>query len=578
MPYKPYILFAFANEELIPDKYLRNLPKEQEALENLFSEPDGQELCENKILKNATVGQIIEHFQKQENTPSPIQILHFSGHGSKDSLVFQTLERRNLNARNESLADFFGKYKSLKLVFLNACYTKALAEHLLGHDIPAVIGTSQAILDEAATKFSLSFYKGMLRGHSLRRAFEEAKNQIEIEFSNEFNGVFRDSKEIGWEGSSSVPWELKVKQGHETIQNYNFPDAAQKPLFNLQLPDSIHYPGEPYKYLKWYTRADARIFFGRSHDIRKIYDRVLNERAAPILRIYGSSGVGKSSLLEAGLIPYLEQKAHVYVGRRKESGLVDTIEGLLKQAANNEQNSLGLTKRGKISDLNEKILNIQRVIFGIPVDDPLKESLHQEYLRLNEEKKTILESGELSQVSFSPNLGITWRSIEKNIEGPLVLIIDQVEEVFTKNPLGKAREFHEFLIKLKEIVQYGLSGEPIHGKIIISYRKEHSPEIEKGFQEHLLPHEGIFLDQIDRKGIIEITKGICSREELIRKYEVQAVEEDLVQALSVDLDPGKKNTVAPILQIILTKLWQNSKDKNPENLRYKHTRNSKMMG
>ncbi len=563
MSHKPYILFAFANEELNPNKYLRNLPKEQEALDKLFNEPDSQELCEHKILKNATVGQIIEHFQERENTASPVQILHFSGHGSKDSLVFQTLERRNLQAPNEPLADFFGKYKNLRLVFLNACYTKGLAEHLLGYDIPAIIGTSQAVLDEVATKFSLRFYKGMLRGYSLRRAFEEAKNQVEIEYAEGINGVFRDSKEIGWDSSSSVPWELKIKQGHETIQNYNFPDAAQKPLFNLHLPDSIEYPDEPYKYLKWYTRQDARVFFGRSHDIRKIYDRILNEKAAPILRIYGSSGVGKSSLLEAGLIPYLEQKAHVYVGRRKESGLVETLEGLLKKAANNEQNTLGLTNRRKISDLNEKILNIQRVIFGIPEGDPLRESLQIEYQRLDVEKKALLQSGELSQVSYSSNLGVTWRSIEQNIGGPLVLILDQVEEVFTKNPQGKAQEFSDFLTKLKEIVRYGLTGGPILGKIILAYRKEHSPEIEKGFQEKRLPHEGIFLDQIDREGIEEIAKGICSREELVRKYEVQEVEEALVETLSVDLDPGKKNTVAPILQIILTKLWRAAKDQNP---------------
>lgn len=60
----------------------------------------------------------------------------------------------------------------------------------------------------------------------------------------------------------------------------------------------------PYKGLQPYTEADRAYFFGRERDQEII---TANLYAAPLTVLYGASGVGKSSVLLAGVAPQLRQ-------------------------------------------------------------------------------------------------------------------------------------------------------------------------------------------------------------------------------------------------------------------------------
>jgi len=62
----------------------------------------------------------------------------------------------------------------------------------------------------------------------------------------------------------------------------------------------------PYKGLNPYAEADARIFFGRESKIQDIVNHLLAWR---LTILYGKSGVGKSSILRAGVTHYLNQEA-----------------------------------------------------------------------------------------------------------------------------------------------------------------------------------------------------------------------------------------------------------------------------
>ena len=53
-----------------------------------------------------------------------------------------------------------------------------------------------------------------------------------------------------------------------------------------------------YKGLAPYGEDDSELFFGRTDEVRHLRDRVLASR---VTVLYGPSGVGKSSLLRAGL-------------------------------------------------------------------------------------------------------------------------------------------------------------------------------------------------------------------------------------------------------------------------------------
>jgi len=64
-------------------------------------------------------------------------------------------------------------------VVLNACYSRFQAEAIAQH-IDFVVGMSKAIGDQAAIKYSLGFYDGIVSGRGYEEAFELGRNAIDL--------------------------------------------------------------------------------------------------------------------------------------------------------------------------------------------------------------------------------------------------------------------------------------------------------------------------------------------------------------------------------------------------------------
>lgn len=66
----------------------------------------------------------------------------------------------------------------------------------------------------------------------------------------------------------------------------------------------------PYKGLNWFTESDQGDLAGRERDLDEIISRLAARRA---LALYGRSGLGKTSVLQAGVLPILRQRGWITI-------------------------------------------------------------------------------------------------------------------------------------------------------------------------------------------------------------------------------------------------------------------------
>jgi WD40 repeat protein len=128
----------------------------------------------------------------------------------------------------------------------------------------------------------------------------------------------------------------------------------------------------PYKGLLPYTEADREYFFGRERDLKVIAANLI---ANPLTILYGASGVGKSSVLLAGVIPYLKEKSHltVLVFRTWQSAAFADV--LKEEVLDAVCGSLGADERQRArADLSGAA--------GLPFDDFLLECVKTSRRRL----------------------------------------------------------------------------------------------------------------------------------------------------------------------------------------------------
>ncbi|KGO85986.1 hypothetical protein Q765_13055 [Flavobacterium rivuli WB 3.3-2 = DSM 21788] len=109
-------------------------------------------------------------------------IVHFSGHGSdNDEIVFQTKDgNAKLVSKEAIVQTMMSSSDNIRLVFFNTCYSQNQAE-AVAEFVEATIGMSTSIGDDAARIFSSQFYSSIGFGHSVGKAFQQAKAFVMLE-------------------------------------------------------------------------------------------------------------------------------------------------------------------------------------------------------------------------------------------------------------------------------------------------------------------------------------------------------------------------------------------------------------
>jgi Domain of unknown function (DUF4062)/AAA ATPase domain len=184
----------------------------------------------------------------------------------------------------------------------------------------------------------------------------------------------------------------------------------------------IEKDGSPYPGLMHFTRKYAPVFFGREAEVREILDR-LRLPEGRFLIISGGSGTGKSSLVDAGVLPRIE-----------ESGIDERLFACLRMVPSQ----------------------------GSHPFDALLRPLHgyAERAGLN-----VFEQAE--RMAAQPNI-LSERIheiVSKGMNGnSLVLFLDQMEELFTAQDPAVS---DKFLTALYEVAQKGLL------RVIATIRSDH---------------------------------------------------------------------------------------------------------
>lgn len=104
-------------------------------------------------------------------------VVHFSGHGSPEGLVFEAADGASKVAPVQPLADLFRIVGGVQGVVLNACYSLPQAEAVRPH-VRFVVGTSASISDSGAIAFSSGLYRGFSFGVPWREAVDLGKAQV----------------------------------------------------------------------------------------------------------------------------------------------------------------------------------------------------------------------------------------------------------------------------------------------------------------------------------------------------------------------------------------------------------------
>jgi hypothetical protein len=108
-------------------------------------------------------------------------IVHFSGHGSEDEGIYlESPEGISAVVDQASLVELLGILKdNIRLVVLNACHTRPLAEAIATH-IDCAIGMRTDVGDQAAIEFSAAFYRAIGSGRSVKVAFDLGRSALKL--------------------------------------------------------------------------------------------------------------------------------------------------------------------------------------------------------------------------------------------------------------------------------------------------------------------------------------------------------------------------------------------------------------
>jgi len=251
----------------------------------------------------------------------------------------------------------------------------------------------------------------------------------------------------------------------------------------------------PFKFLESYQKEDKDFFFGRTAEVESLYKMIFKTK---IVIVYGTSGTGKTSLIQCGLANKFNSYDWLSLFVRRGSNLIESLD---KELCNHSGGAFKFSQNqpAEIKDLAKKI-----------------EAVHKESLR------------------------------------PIYLIFDQFEELYV---IGKKAEQDEFVKVIKEILSIQ---SPI--KILISIREEYLGylyEFEKEVPQLL--RRKLRVEPMNFDKVKDVTLGINAYEDSLVKIKSDEIDQITKEIFEKVKGKNKKSLTIqlPYLQVFLDKLYIN---------------------
>jgi hypothetical protein len=460
------------------------------------------------------------------------------------------------------------------LVFLNACQTAESPDKGLGSflkafhdaDFSGIIATEERTLDNVACPFGLEVMTAFLDQHE---PIGEVVRRLRSRYAplGLLYGTYcppdlqirTDSAPGGGEPVDQVGLggavEGRVLGGSAAVASPPAKGAARKP----QQAERPPLPEEPYLPLTSYGRKHRALFAGRDDDIAR-FARVLGRPETRVLVLHGESGVGKSSFLNAGIIPYLEDAAigfqfHDEVGETGSVVFVRSTDDPAGQIADVLADFAARPYRYTTPAGDEQVVDLAAVlagaleIDGLPARAAVRNALLDEPARLDRALRALA-----SAVPFT-----------------LVLVIDQAEEMFTlANPDGSGRADRDRVLRMLSRIGEGQGDYKVivalrtefYGRLIGSLRQ--GPDGATGVRDYLLA-------DLDRDDLIAFVTRPTSDRPIEHAREVPRdrygfrYADGVPEALASELlRAGRKDGVLPLAQVICNQLWERARAGNSD--------------
>lgn len=428
-------------------------------------------------------------------------ILFFAGHSQSDENAkmwgkFLLNESQNIWISIQEIRESLklAIAKGLKLAIFNSCDGLGLGYQLgVGRELylPQVIVMREQIYSPIAVTFLKDFLESYTSGSSLYKAIREARQKL-------FEKYDKDQHPC-------ASWQPVI------FQNPYVKPPTWEELGGKRIKRNTNRP-EPYKGLSAFKKEDDRFFFGRDDDITKLVEAIESHKS--LVSVVGASGVGKSSLVFAGLMPRLDSLTQTLTFRL----------GDYKEEQNKPLASLAkaLCKLILEQDSNQNKQQLSELEWELEISDS-EEKLTE---KINE-----------------------W--VQSDTRKRLILFIDQFEEVFT---LCQSQEEQTiFLDSLVYAIRHAAKF-----TLILTLRSDFYKEaIKSPFCDAFNEIQSYTLNLSGRLKPKELEEIIAKPlEKLPVKVELEErLKEKLVTDFIADFEKQSEGSL-PLLEFTLTQLWE----------------------